>query len=217
MTNDLMTNDLMTNEAPARWQPLEQELCRDTVRLSGSVTGERVIALLDALALTDLFGSEEAAERGRELQQSLTGLLSQLRRFDSISRCPILAITGLLNAGKSSLLATYLSPANRARVLRGVGHQAGTHRFVLWLPKVWWNDAELLGVLTSFIAELFGHPPERLADDPAQAAMQYNGHILRPESPQPSEATTDQPVSVAAARIATEPEAEADRSEEHTV
>lgn len=137
---------------------------RDAVRDRDAVAGESAGAVLGQRA-------------GMEIAEKLRGLAEQLRVFENISRCPILAITGLLNAGKSSLLATYLSPANRRRVLRGLGNQAGTHRFVLWLPQIWWNEADLLNTLVSFLTNLFGHPPEHLSDDPAQAALQYNGRI----------------------------------------
>lgn len=135
-------------------------------------------SLLDALARADVAATSEHAERGVEIHEVLTGLLQQLDNFESMSRCPILAVTGLLNAGKSSLLATYLSPVNRGRVLRGLSNRAGTHRFVLWLPKIWWENTELLNLLLSYLTSLFGHAPERLSEDPDEAALQYNGRTL---------------------------------------
>lgn len=135
-------------------------------------------SMLDALSRADVAASDQHSQRGRELHSELAGLFDQLAIFESISRCPIVAITGLLNAGKSTLLASYLSPKNRVRVLRGLGNQAGTHRFVLWLPSVWWNDAELLSTLISFLTGLFGHAPEQLSEDPEQAALQYNGQVV---------------------------------------
>lgn len=137
------------------------------------------LSLLQALG-SDLVASDsEHAEDGKQLQSSIEGLISQLTVFEDISRCPILAITGLLNAGKSSLLASYLTPENRKRVLRGLDNDSGTHRFVLWLPKLWWDDSELLSTLISFLTTLFGHAPEHLSDDPETAALQYNGKVVR--------------------------------------
>ncbi|MEZ6138812.1 MAG: hypothetical protein R3C53_28330 [Pirellulaceae bacterium] len=136
------------------------------------------LSLLEALASQEFAVGQEHHERGKSLHGILVSLLDQLSVFDRISRCPILAITGMLNAGKSSLLATYLSPENRGRVLRGLGNDAGTHRFVLWLPSVWRDEPELLSTLIGFLSSLFGHPPEQLSDDPALAAQQYNGRIL---------------------------------------
>ena len=115
------------------------------------------LSLLAGLAEVKVGVTSEHAARGEQLHEDLTGLLHQLRVFESISRCPILAVTGLLNAGKSSLLSTYLSPENRARVLTGLNNASGTHRFVLWLPKIWWDDSELLNTLISFLSGLFGH------------------------------------------------------------
>lgn len=136
------------------------------------------LSFLEALKSNAFSATDEHLAAGAELEESLQGLTKQLTVFREISRCPILAITGLLNSGKSSLLATYLSPQNRPRVLRGLGNDSGTHRFVLWLPKVWWDDPELLSTLVSFLTGLFGHPPENLSEDPNEAAMQYNGSIL---------------------------------------
>lgn len=134
---------------------------------------------LNALADEQVAGSQEHHLRAVKIRSRFEGLSRQLRAFESMSRCPILAITGMLNSGKSSLLATYLSPDNRKRVLRGLGNQSGTHRFVLWLPKIWWQDSSLLTVLVSYMSSLFGHPPEHLSDDPELAALQYNGEILQ--------------------------------------
>jgi hypothetical protein len=136
------------------------------------------ISALEALQSSQVAADAQQLEVGQGLHAGLSGLLKQLAVFESISRCPILAITGMLNAGKSSLLATFLSPGNRARVLRGLGNAAGTHRFVLWLPSVWQKEPELLGTLIGFLTTVFGHPPERLSDDPREATLQYNGQIL---------------------------------------
>ena len=140
------------------------------------------ISVMDALRgnlLADsVAGSAEQKEAGEQLHAKLSGLLDQLQVFDRVSHCPVVAITGLLNAGKSSLLATYLSEAGRARVLRGVGNQQGTHRFVIWMPKVWWSDPELLSTLVSFLTSVFGHAPEQLSDDIEIAQQQYNGHVF---------------------------------------
>lgn len=136
------------------------------------------LCLLDALRSSDIAASSEGAVQGSAIGGRISGLLEQLQLFETISRCPILAITGLLNAGKSSLLATYLSLANRPRVLRGLGNQYGTHRFVIWLPQVWCDDANLHNTLIGLVSSIFGHVPERLSEDPQEAAQQYNGRIL---------------------------------------
>lgn len=142
--------------------------------------GPQMLSFLDALSCDLVAPNAEEAELGAELRSRIDALVHQLSVFESVGRCPIMAITGLLNAGKSSLLASYLSPQNRHRILTGLSNDSGTHRFVLWLPKVWWDDGELLNTLISFISSVFGHPPEHLSEDPEVAALQYNGKI-RPE------------------------------------
>lgn len=136
------------------------------------------ISVLDAVGLESVAGSEEQHQSGKLLHKKLNSLLSQLSIFEQVSHCPVVAITGLLNAGKSSLLATYLSESGRARVLRGVGNQQGTHRFVIWMPEVWWSDPQLLSTLVSFMTSVFGHPPEQLSDDVQEAQQQYNGKVF---------------------------------------
>ncbi len=90
----------------------------------------------------------------------------------------MVGITGLLNSGKSSLLASYLSPSGRQRVLRGTANNQGTHRFVLWLPQAWWSVPEQLNVLREYLTRLFGHAPEDLAENMDTAFAQYNGRLL---------------------------------------
>lgn len=164
------------------WRQLADYLESDEAALRQLFpTDTGTCGLLDALGNRDVAATEEHAQQGERIQEDLSGLLKQLNVFESMSRCPILAITGLLNAGKSSLLATYLTPENRARVLTGITNQAGTHRFVLWLPRVWWDDPELLTTLISFLTNLFGHPPEQLSMDADVAALQYNGQVVSSE------------------------------------
>lgn len=87
-------------------------------------------------------------------------------------KVPIVAVTGLLNAGKSSLVAAFLSPEGRRRVLRGIGSSAGTHRFVLWVPRAWAVEEAMREGLSALLVEVFGEPPEPLAEDPAAAREQ---------------------------------------------
>jgi len=136
------------------------------------------VSVLDALSLESVSGSEEQHEVGKLIHEKLNGLLRQLAIFEQVSHCPVVAIAGLLNAGKSSLLATYLSASGRARVLRGVGNQQGTHRFVIWMPEVWWSDPQLLSTLVTFMTSVFGHPPEQLSEDVQVAQQQYNGQVF---------------------------------------
>lgn len=98
--------------------------------------------------------------------------------------CPVVAVLGMLNAGKSSLVATFLSesrssapetPASTSRrVLIGSANAEGTHRFVLWLPESWKQDTVIWGFLSQQIRSLFGCDGELLSDDPEVATKQYN-------------------------------------------
>jgi hypothetical protein len=170
---------MTTRTTDTPWEPIAQLLQKSELGLIQTFPpSQRRLSILETLRETTVACTPAAAQQAGDLAQRLEGLLEQLRVFDSISRCPIVAVTGLLNAGKSSLLATYLSPANRPRVLRGMGNHSGTHRFVLWLPKIWWDDPELLTTLIAFMTNLFGYPPEQLAEDPVQAAEQYNGRVV---------------------------------------
>ncbi|TWU32967.1 hypothetical protein [Novipirellula artificiosorum] len=98
----------------------------------------------------------------------------QVHSASQLVNWPVVAVAGMLNSGKTSLVATYLSEAGRTRTLRGPSNDQGTHRFVLWLPKQWQQDAELWGLLLSRIGDAIGNPPEMLAEDPRDAHRQYN-------------------------------------------
>lgn len=110
-------------------------------------------------------------------QQALARDLAEARAAAAVGerllRSPILAVLGQLNAGKSSLVARFLDPANRARLPRGVGAATGTHRFVYWVPQGWLDDPPRLAALEELLAAAHGPGLERLAPDPARAAAQY--------------------------------------------
>ncbi len=106
-------------------------------------------SFLDAL-------TADAPARARDLELAhrfLTGLLS----------IPVVAVAGLLNAGKSSLVASFLSPEGRERVLRGVSRSAGTHRFTLWCPAAWQADPVFRGTLESLLLGVFGEAAQPLS------------------------------------------------------
>lgn len=98
----------------------------------------------------------------------------QLHWAAEVVNFPTVAIAGMLNSGKTSLVATFLSEAGRKRTLRGTANHEGTHRFVLWLPEKWRSDEGCFGMLVSRIGEALGTTPEMLAVDPAEAHRQYN-------------------------------------------
>ena len=112
--------------------------------------------------------------------EAATAVLSagrQLEAAEPLSRFPTIAVAGMLNSGKTSLVANFLSPEGRRRVLRGENNDQGTHRFVLWLPSRWRDDAELWGLLVQRIGEALGQPAEMLAPEPAAAHRQYNNIV----------------------------------------
>ncbi|WP_417734944.1 hypothetical protein [Rosistilla oblonga] len=121
------------------------------------------ISFVDALQQWAPDRLTEIRAAGRRLE-----VAAQLADF------PIIAIAGMLNSGKTSLVSTFLSDAGRQRSLRGESNDAGTHRFVLWLPQSWRADAEVWGLLMSRLGEALGQPPQMLSDDPAAAHEQYN-------------------------------------------
>ena len=113
------------------------------------VPGQKMEALPEQLSVVEALGSHAFANEkklhseGIKLQDNLQGILKQLQLSDRVGRCPILAVSGMLNAGKSSLISTYLSMQGRQRVAEGVDNASGTHRFVIWLPSKWKDDSQL--------------------------------------------------------------------------
>ncbi|GAB5406669.1 MAG: hypothetical protein Aurels2KO_49000 [Aureliella sp.] len=168
------------------WQHLAQLLSSDLspyglARVSCSADGAKTrIGLLHALEQGIGTSDRLNVAQRKQVQDTGTKLRSIIKRLESTavtSRCPIVGIAGMLNAGKSSLLATYLSPAGRQLVPRGLGNTSGTHRFVLWLPTQWRDDPDLLSGLMEYTADLFGTTPTMLSADPSEAAQQYAGQV----------------------------------------
>jgi hypothetical protein len=120
-------------------------------------------SFLSALRRLDATSSADLLSAGRRLQTA-----------EKLVDWPTVAVAGMLNSGKTSLVATFLSEQGRSRTLRGANNDQGTHRFVLWLPTTWQSDAELWGLLMSRIGDAIGRPPEMLSEDPAAAHRQYN-------------------------------------------
>ncbi len=86
---------------------------------------------------------------------------------------PIVAVAGLLNSGKSSVVASFLSEAGRARVLRGLSGAQGSQRFTLWVPADW-RQQSFFESLKELLSRLFLRPLEQLDPDPARAHAQQN-------------------------------------------
>jgi hypothetical protein len=94
-----------------------------------------------------------------------------VRRFAVM---PIIAVAGLINSGKSSLVASFLSPEGRDRVLRGQNKSQGTQRFTLWLPCAWKKEDGLCARLDQMLANVFGHAPELLHAERERAHAQQS-------------------------------------------
>jgi hypothetical protein len=135
---------------------------------------QSAVRLRDGAALSlEALAARLCSDDERALQAQLA-VLHDLPSF----RLPVVAVCGLMNSGKSSTVAYHLSPAGRARVNIGDTSAAGTHRFVLWLPERWRDQ---LSGWAERLAEIFGKPPEYLADDPEAAHAQYNAAGARTE------------------------------------
>jgi hypothetical protein len=109
--------------------------------------------------------------RSHDIEQ----LLLQLESVHQLGQSPLIAVSGLLNAGKSSLIASFLSPGNRERVLVGTGNEQGTHRFVIWLPASWQQQTQVWRRWLEQLKQVFGQAPEWLSKDATIAFAQYNG------------------------------------------
>jgi len=107
-----------------------------------------------------------AARRLRERYEFVRGFLV----------VPIVAIAGLINSGKSSLVCSFLSPAARTRVLRGMSSRHGTQRFTLWIPAGWKADPVFFARLEEMLTRVFGQAPELLSEEPEAAHAQQRTH-----------------------------------------
>lgn len=108
-----------------------------------------------------------------DLACQLRSTLDVARAQAALVQTPILAVLGELNAGKSSVVASFLSPAGRDRIPRGIANAQGTHRFVYWVPQAWQEKAELGDAFRRFLQVVHGETIHELSRDPAVAAEQY--------------------------------------------
>lgn len=120
----------------------------------------------------DLPQALDAAQCG-EISADISTIQRSLDTAQKLSQHPILAVTGQLNSGKSSVVASFLSPSGRARVPRGSSSSTGTHRFVYWVPQSWLDDHSFRELLLDLIATAHPNGVEFLDTDPEKAAEQY--------------------------------------------
>ncbi|MEO1619094.1 MAG: hypothetical protein AAFV88_24805 [Planctomycetota bacterium] len=154
-----------TQSAAIDWPPLRALLEDDDRRaaVQRAFPKPRHESFLAALRRIDPAKAEEVVSLGLQVHNA-----TKLAEF------PTLAVAGMLNSGKTSLVASLLSHEGRQRTLRGVANRKGTHRFVLWLPEKWREDAGLWQLLLDDFGNAVGQPPELLAESPEEAHAQYN-------------------------------------------
>ena len=69
---------------------------------------------------------------------------------------PLIAVTGLRNAGKSSLVKSFLSDPGRSRTPTGLDMLTATRRYVFWLPESW-RETSFQHVFFKVLKQVFGH------------------------------------------------------------
>jgi hypothetical protein len=172
------------------WQPITRRM---TTPVSPPHDARRrTRALLDVVAEPYLESAGDETPETLTLGEALEQFVGPPRRAEWDATCgaaaarleierPIVAVLGELNAGKSSVVATFLSPEGRRRLPRGDEDAAGTHRFVYWVPQRWLDDADMRRALLQLLAAAHGPGHEDLSLDPATAAEQYCSGREHPE------------------------------------
>lgn len=115
------------------------------------------------------------------LARELAGTAATVKACLRMLEHPIVGVLGQLNAGKSSVVASFLSPAGQARLPRGIYDKQGTHRFVYWLPEAWHRDSSVWESFRELLRTVHESDIDLLADDPHSAAEQYASGRGRPD------------------------------------
>src|SRR6186997_75262 len=115
---------------------------RTQIRTVLDVAGQSYLESAD-VAVAERLSLGEALERFVNLarRKQWDASIGAAAASLELEPCPIIAVLGELNAGKSSVVATFLGPEGRRRLPRGEEDAAGTHRFVYWVPQRWLDDA----------------------------------------------------------------------------
>lgn len=130
-----------------------------------------------SLRLEDALATLAEGSDAEEFARHVAATRAQLSMFTR----PIIAVLGQLNAGKSSVVSTFLSSAGRKRVPRGVDDDKGTHRFVYWVPASWLADNAVKKAFFGLLDAVHGRQHEFLSDDPAEAEKQYRSGRGNPD------------------------------------
>lgn len=125
----------------------------------------------DGKSLTLFRALESAGQKTHATE--LKRAAQSLATAQSMLGQPIIAVTGQLNAGKSSVVASFLSATGRSRVPRGEASATGTHRFVYWVPSAWLEEPAKKRTLLDLLDTAHSGGVEFLDDDPTRAAQQY--------------------------------------------
>lgn len=176
---------------------------------SGSASSATPVTLVDILKRAEGLQSRSLGpEGGQQVSVTLVEALGQAQVIAAAPACPIVAVLGMLNAGKSSLVSTFLGNSvgldHRRRVLIGSANDEGTHRFVLWLPESWRRQAEVWEFITTQLETVFGSRCELLAENPVEAAAQYND--LAPRASRDASGQMVQRLPIQIPLIATDPQ-----------
>lgn len=115
--------------------------------------------------------------RGEKLADDLLGHALAAKALLQLSQQPIVAVLGQLNAGKSSVVASFLSRESQRLVPTGTRGDKGTHRFVYWLPASWRDDERINAAFLDLLRSAHGDGIEYLASDPGHAAEQYRSGL----------------------------------------
>jgi hypothetical protein len=200
--NATLKNALQNLQNLIRQQPF-------AIPWSGSALSASPVTLVDILKRSE--GSQSrpsGSEGGQQVSEALVEALGQAQVIAGAPACPIVAVLGMLNAGKSSLVATFLGNSggldHRRRVLIGSANDEGTHRFVLWLPESWRCQADVWEFVTAQLESVFGSRCEILADNPVEAARQYND--LAPRAYRDASGQMVQRLPIQIPLIATDPQ-----------
>lgn len=108
-----------------------------------------------------------------EQAKSLLASYESLQGGKELSACPIIGVLGQLNAGKSSVVASFLSSSSRALLPRGTSGKLGTHRFVYWVPQSWLEQTAKRALLLEYLQIAHGEGIEWLSQNPEESHEQY--------------------------------------------
>ncbi len=122
--------------------------------------------------------------RGPEWTNNCHHLADMLDKYNNLISCPVLGVMGELNAGKSTVVSSFLSPQGQSRLPRGITENKGTHRFVYWVPQSWLDDDTQKKLLFELLETVHGKSCgiDRLPSDSDSAEEMYRQGETDPEA-----------------------------------